>query len=92
MTAVLRSEPDPAGTCLVAYQKEGVVALIYTLNAQNTIPLCSNCTYDKCPCYREFIKETDQKEKVINDSADIYESDTEFENIIIPWTRESRSE
>ena len=71
MTAVLRSEPDPAGMCLVAYQKEGVVSLIHTLNARNTIPLCSNCTYDKCPCYREFRKETDQKEKVINDSADI---------------------
>ena len=31
MTAVLKSEPDPAGMCLVAYQKEGVVSLILIL-------------------------------------------------------------
>ena len=57
--------------------KKGVVSLIYTLNARNTIPLC------KCPCYREFRKETDQKEKVINDSADFMKVILSLKNIII---------
>lgn len=45
-TAVMRSEPDPHGMCLVAYQNKGKVSLLYTLSSQNKIPLCTQCHGD----------------------------------------------
>ena len=40
-TAVMRSDNDPNGMCLVAYQNRGKVSLLYTVSSRNKIPLCT---------------------------------------------------
>ena len=42
-TAIMRSEPDTHGLCLVAYRDKGKVSLLYTVGSQNKLPLCSKC-------------------------------------------------
>ena len=53
-TAIMRSDPDPSGMCLVGYQNNGKVSLLYTTSSKNKIPLCSQCRGDDCLCYKAF--------------------------------------
>ena len=52
--AIMRSDPDPSGMCLVGYQNNGKVSLLYTTSSKNKIPLCSKCRGDDCLCYKAF--------------------------------------
>ena len=55
-TAIMRSDPDPSGMCLVGYQNNGKVSLLYTTSSKNKIPLCSQCRGDDCLCYKAFME------------------------------------
>ena len=84
---VMRGEADPHGRSLVAYRNKGKLSLLYTLGKQNTIPICSKCRSDACPCYKALREEIKKKKSDDGDESD----EDECETVEVPWTRESET-
>ena len=41
---------------LAAYQKNGVVSLLFTVSSRQKYPICSNCATKRCKCFRRYQK------------------------------------
>ena len=56
---------------LAAYQKNGIISLLFTVSPKQKFPFCSQCSSKKCKCFRSF-QNAKEEEGDPDESVDLF--------------------